>query len=277
MNDRDISMFSFASRATCRKTRPTAESSVVEVILRCRCYLSVTRSGPVTDSGRNSPRRGRGRRVLYLRHVAQLAKENIEMSRSFMFGSSLWLLGSLLASFSIGACGGTRLRHDLRYRLPQGPAGRISEHTVSTLSRQEWQGCRADDLPPKPERGRQLGDDYAFLLDTTTSTIATIQRAMNGSTPVPGEYLYVQGMLFVFPKTQAVTFWMRGVVGPLDIVWLTRDARIAHILHQARPCANLPCRQYRFPAQYVLELQGGQAKAHGLRPGQVDPALTIRA
>lgn len=93
---------------------------------------------------------------------------------------------------------------------------------------------------------------------------AELRDGLQGQSPARDE-----GMLFVFPKTQAVTFWMRGVSGPLDIVWLTRDARIAHILHQARPCANLPCRQYRFSAQYVLELQGGQAKAHGLRPGQV--------
>lgn len=106
------------------------------------------------------------------------------------------------------------------------------------------------------------GDRIHVLIATST---AELRNGLQGQSPSADE-----GMLFVYPIPQVLSFWMRGVHIPLDIVWLTQDARISQIVHRASPCMRR-CPRYRsiVPAQYALELQGGQAMAHGLRPGQI--------
>lgn len=112
------------------------------------------------------------------------------------------------------------------------------------------------------------GDRIHVLIATST---AELRNGLQGQSPSADE-----GMLFVYPIPQVLSFWMRGVHVPLDIIWLTQGARISQIVHRASPCME-PCLRYRstVPAQYVLELQGGQAMVHGLRQGQIIRLLTI--
>ena len=106
------------------------------------------------------------------------------------------------------------------------------------------------------------GDRIRVLIATSP---AELQAGLKGQRPDADE-----GMLFVYPKSQLSSFWMHGVDVPLDIIWISQGSRITHIVHQARPCPGVPCPKYQsaIPAQYVLELQGGQASKHGLCVGQ---------
>jgi uncharacterized protein len=102
------------------------------------------------------------------------------------------------------------------------------------------------------------GDRIRVLIATAA---AELRAGLKSKRPCADE-----GMLFVYPKPQASTFSMDGVDVPLDIIWINQGLRIVHIIREARPCPGPPCPRYRspIPAQYVLELQGGQASKHGL-------------
>ena len=79
-------------------------------------------------------------------------------------------------------------------------------------------------------------------------------------------------MLFVFADMQPRSFYMYQTLIPLDILWLNADRRIAYISADTPPCPSknaAACPNYGegVPAQYVLELGGGQAAAQGLQVG----------
>jgi uncharacterized membrane protein (UPF0127 family) len=76
-----------------------------------------------------------------------------------------------------------------------------------------------------------------------------------------------EGMLFVFPGNRPRSFWMKNTLIALDMVFLDPEGRIVGIVENAEPL-TLSSRKVREPAQYVLEIGGGRAKALGLEVGQ---------
>lgn len=89
---------------------------------------------------------------------------------------------------------------------------------------------------------------------------------MNRSTLPPGH-----GMLFVFPKAELRSFWMKHTYLPLDIIFLNAEKQVINV-EQADPQPNDPeaaLKQYRSdaPAQYVIEARQGFAERHGVGPG----------
>jgi len=80
-----------------------------------------------------------------------------------------------------------------------------------------------------------------------------------------------RGMLFIFPDQQPRSFWMKNTRIPLDIIYLSRQLRVVSISENTPPCRSrsLRCPSYPSagPAQYVLEINGGQARRLGLEPG----------
>ncbi|MCB9652991.1 MAG: DUF192 domain-containing protein [Deltaproteobacteria bacterium] len=75
------------------------------------------------------------------------------------------------------------------------------------------------------------------------------------------------GMLFVFPREQHLTFWMKNTLIPLDMIFIGKDRTIVGIVKKAQPL-DTDLRSVRGLSQFVLELAGGAADAHGLEPGQ---------
>ncbi|WP_163850039.1 DUF192 domain-containing protein [Pseudooceanicola aestuarii] len=75
------------------------------------------------------------------------------------------------------------------------------------------------------------------------------------------------GMLFLYPDPQPViSFWMRNTLIPLDILYIDATGTVRGIAHEAQPLdeTGLPG-----PAgsQYVLEINGGLARAMGITEG----------
>lgn len=79
------------------------------------------------------------------------------------------------------------------------------------------------------------------------------------------------GMLFLFPHNTVLSFWMKNTRIPLDMIFLDSDRRIVGIVESAPPCKFDPCPSYgpNAIARYVLEVGGGQARAHELKKGDV--------
>jgi hypothetical protein len=77
------------------------------------------------------------------------------------------------------------------------------------------------------------------------------------------------GMLFFFPESGEYPFWMKNTRIPLDMIWLDANQRIAAIHHEVPPCRIADCPSYppNANAQYVLEVDGGVARQHGLKAG----------
>jgi len=76
------------------------------------------------------------------------------------------------------------------------------------------------------------------------------------------------GMLFDFPGTPTVrSFWMRNTCIPLDMLFITDDGFIAGILENV-PTLNEESRSIPCPVRYVLEVNAGWTRAHGVRAGQ---------
>ena len=77
-----------------------------------------------------------------------------------------------------------------------------------------------------------------------------------------------RGMLFMFPEMRPLAFWMKNTLIPLDIIYIDNNGEVVHIV-TAKPCKVKNCPSYpsASPAQYVLELNGGEAQRRGLKVG----------
>jgi len=78
------------------------------------------------------------------------------------------------------------------------------------------------------------------------------------------------GMLFLFPDSDYRSFWMKNTLIELDIIYLDSSKRIIYIHSHVPPCVADPCPSYPSPgpAQYVLELDGGESERLGLVKGE---------
>jgi hypothetical protein len=77
------------------------------------------------------------------------------------------------------------------------------------------------------------------------------------------------GMLFVFQTEALRSFWMKNTLIPLDMIFVSKDLRIVHIVENAVPCKESPCDNYSslYPAKYVVEINAGLSRKMGLEPG----------
>jgi uncharacterized membrane protein (UPF0127 family) len=82
-----------------------------------------------------------------------------------------------------------------------------------------------------------------------------------------------EGMLFVFPETADHTFWMRNTLIPLDMIFVDEHGLVTGVVARATPHSEEPRSAGR--SRWVLEVNGGWAEAHGVRPGDrvsIEPA-----
>ena len=82
--------------------------------------------------------------------------------------------------------------------------------------------------------------------------------------PLPDD----RGMLFPFASPRLLSFWMKNVPVPLDMVFLLGDEAIS-ILESVPPCTTPSCPSYgpNELADRVIELRAGRARELGLQVG----------
>ena len=76
------------------------------------------------------------------------------------------------------------------------------------------------------------------------------------------------GMLFVYPRPQTLSFWMRNTLIELDMIFLDPQGVVRLIHHRAQPLDETPIVGGR-DLTHVLEVNGGMAKQLGLTVGDV--------
>lgn len=79
-----------------------------------------------------------------------------------------------------------------------------------------------------------------------------------------------EGMLFISDTVEIPRFWMKGMLIPIDILWLNKG-KIVDITHDIpipiREDIPLPTYSPIEPIQYVLEVNAGWAKENGVEIG----------
>jgi uncharacterized membrane protein (UPF0127 family) len=77
-----------------------------------------------------------------------------------------------------------------------------------------------------------------------------------------------QGMLFVFPATQPLTFWMKDTWIPLSIAFLDKHGRILSI-QKMTPMQTAEKYRSPRPTRYALEVNQGWFEIHGVHEGDI--------
>ena len=75
-----------------------------------------------------------------------------------------------------------------------------------------------------------------------------------------------RGMIFLFDRPQKLTFWMKNTYIPLDMVFIGADKHVVYVEENAEPLTLTP-RGPEENSQFVLEVPGGWARAHGVERG----------
>ncbi len=79
------------------------------------------------------------------------------------------------------------------------------------------------------------------------------------------------GMLFIFPDEKNRSFWMKNVLIPLDIIFISSKGRVNEITTLG-PCQETEiCQPYdsKTPAQYVLEINAGSTEKWKIIEGDI--------
>lgn len=101
-----------------------------------------------------------------------------------------------------------------------------------------------------------------FQYDIVTDPVAQ-EKGLGGRATVPENY----GMLFVFPNDGRYGFWMKDMIVPIDIIWLSDNGTIvgidADVATSTYPAVFYPPELVR----YVLETRAGEALRQGWSTG----------
>ena len=75
-----------------------------------------------------------------------------------------------------------------------------------------------------------------------------------------------EGMIFLFDETREHIFWMKNTFIPLDMVFVDDHRRVAGVYENAEPF-SLRRMTVEKPSRYVLEVNAGWCREHGVAPG----------
>ncbi len=101
-----------------------------------------------------------------------------------------------------------------------------------------------------------------FEIATTT---AAKERGLSGRVNIPSNY----GMLFVFKRDKRYDFWMKDMLTPIDIIWLSDNGTIIGIENSVSPASYPNVLYPSQPIKYVLEMRAGGAQSRGWKKGTV--------
>lgn len=78
------------------------------------------------------------------------------------------------------------------------------------------------------------------------------------------------GMIFVFPEEKNQSFWMKNVLIPLDVIFVSSNGRINEIA-TLNPCSEEPCSVYnsKNPSKYVIEINAGSTERWKILEGDI--------
>ncbi len=100
------------------------------------------------------------------------------------------------------------------------------------------------------------------------NTAQTRARGLGGRTSLASD----SGMLFVFDKSGIHPFWMKGMLFPLDFIWI-KDQKVVDLIKNIPPPAEgqsdnqLPIYQSTVPVDSIIEVNAGFVDQNGIKVG----------
>lgn len=75
-----------------------------------------------------------------------------------------------------------------------------------------------------------------------------------------------QGMLFIFPEEDMLSFWMKNTILSLDIIFIDKNYKIINIHKNTKPY-SLQTYPAEASAQFVVEVNAGYTDTHNIQKG----------
>jgi uncharacterized membrane protein (UPF0127 family) len=154
--------------------------------------------------------------------------------------------------------------------LPAMPPGRCVLPTPATAPRAvapgPAPGCPRDVEGPQKVPVVRVGFPGAGSLAVDAELVSTEHDTMRGlmfRTSMPEEH----GMLFDLGVHEDHKFWMHNTCIPLDLFYIDEDGLIVGIVENAPTLDDTP-RGVGCESSYVLEVNAGWARRHGVKAGQ---------
>jgi uncharacterized membrane protein (UPF0127 family) len=124
-----------------------------------------------------------------------------------------------------------------------------------------WSACGSSTTLPQITLFSQQGN-YVRVSVEIANTEEKRQFGLMYRTDLPE----MQGMLFLFPREEPLSFWMKNTPRSLDIIYINSTHTIVSIVRNTTPFSeeHLPSGK---PAQFVLEVNGGFCERHGVLEG----------
>jgi hypothetical protein len=146
------------------------------------------------------------------------------------------------------------------------PAEAAPTETPIVVALPGLSGGAPPDLGPTvaPNGATQLTIGAYQLTARIVADPATRSQGLMFVTELPDD----EGMLFVFPTDQQLSFWMRNTYIPLSIAFLDADRRILNIADM-EPLDDRTFHASAGPARYALEVNQGWFAARGIAAGDI--------
>lgn len=123
-------------------------------------------------------------------------------------------------------------------------------------------GCRADGTHrPVPRVLVDAAGGTAAVRVEVARTDAQREHGLMNRAKLDAE----AGMIFLFGDTARHGFWMSNTLIPLDMLFIGDDGRVAAVVE--RQPLSLEVTDGGVDSRYVLEVNGGWSRAHGVAVG----------
>lgn len=126
-----------------------------------------------------------------------------------------------------------------------------------------WQLAHPNTANDESSGGSQLRiGDQTFRIEIADTQALRTKGLSDRETLAP-----VDGLLFIFEDPGDYGFWMKDMLFPIDIIWISSDYEIVDISTDVQPESFPEVFHASAPVQYVLETEVGFANAHGIALG----------
>lgn len=111
-------------------------------------------------------------------------------------------------------------------------------------------------------RGSEQNTPPQVRFEVVTSE-ADQEKGLGGRASIPHDY----AMLFVFPKDDTYGFWMKDMLVPIDMVWVSDSHQVLKVDTSVMPDTYPDVFYPPEPVRYVLETRAGEASLLGWTVG----------
>lgn len=119
-----------------------------------------------------------------------------------------------------------------------------------------------DNIKNTPAINRvSIGD--TFINVRLADTPEKKELGLGGTQSMPED----EGMLFIFNQSYPYPFWMKGMLFPIDIIWVDGNGKIIFIKKNATVESYPETFAPALPAKYVLEVNSGFTDRHNINEG----------